>query len=125
MARVLIVDDDPDFVEIIKIVLEDKGYKIGSATEGKRALEAMREERPSLVLLDVMMSYVLDGLHVAQEMRDDPDLRDIPVIMVSSIAGSPYAGMFPTDEYIPIDEWISKPVNPQDLVNRVAKYAAK
>lgn len=125
MARILIVDDDPDFVEIIKIVLESKGYSVVSASEGKEALKMMRKERPSVVLLDVMMSYVLDGLHLSQEMREDPDLRDIPVIMVSSIAGSPYAGMFPTDEYIPIDEWVSKPVNPQDLMKRVAKYIAQ
>lgn len=122
MAHILIVDDDPDFVEIISTILKTQSYQVESAANGAAALAAMRRQRPDLVLLDVMMSYVLDGLDVSQEMQADPLLRDIPVIMISSIAGSPYAGMFPTDQYIAIDDWISKPVNPQDLISRVAKY---
>jgi CheY-like chemotaxis protein len=122
MARILIVDDDPDFVEIIRTVLESEGYATESASDGNAALAAMRRERPALVLLDVMMSYILDGLNVTEEMHRDPNLMSVPIIMISSIAGSPYAGMFPTDQYVPIDEWLSKPVNPQDLIKRVAKY---
>lgn len=122
MANILIVDDDPDYVEIMRTVLLAAGHQVQAAFNGPQGLELMRRNRPNVVLLDVMMSYVLDGLNVSHEMREDPQLRDIPVIMISSIAGSAYAGMFPTDEYIPIDEWISKPVDPQTLVARVAKY---
>jgi CheY-like chemotaxis protein len=122
MARILLVDDDPDFVEIIKTVLESEGYEVTSASDGTQAMRQMRHQRPDLVLLDVMMSYVLDGLEVSHEMEQDPVLSQIPVIMVSSIAGSPYAGMFPTDEYIPIDAWLSKPINPPDLLRVVAKH---
>ena len=122
MAKILIIDDDPDFVEIMRTVLLAEGHEVKSAFNGPQGLEMMRQDKPSLVLLDVMMSYVLDGLNVSHEMRADPQLRDVPVIMISSIAGSAYAGMFPTDEYIPIDEWISKPVDPKLLVAKVAKY---
>lgn len=124
MAYVLIVDDDPDYVEIVRTVLEGHGYHVESAANGSEALEKMRQRKPALVLLDVMMSYVLDGLNVSQEMREDPALKDVPIIMVSSIAGSPYAGMFPTDQYIPIDQWISKPVNPQELLRHVARFVS-
>ncbi len=66
-----------------------------------------------------MMSTVLDGVSVSQAMRDDPELKDIPVIMVSSIADSEHAGMFPTDEDIHIDYWLSKPVPPKELLRKV------
>jgi CheY-like chemotaxis protein len=116
---ILVVDDDPDFVEIASTVLESEGYKVIAATNGTRALERIRAEHPLLVLLDVMMSTVLDGVSVSQAMRDDPDLKDIPVIMVSSIADSEHAGMFPTDEDIHIDYWLSKPVPPKELIRKV------
>ena len=122
MAKILVVDDDPDFVEITRLILKAKGYEIESASSGDKALQMMRQEPPDLVLLDVMMSTVLDGVHVVHAMREDATLRHIPVIMVSSIASSPAAELFPTDEYIPIDVWISKPVQPDDLLQKVARF---
>ncbi|MHB0856865.1 MAG: response regulator [Anaerolineae bacterium] len=121
MARILVVDDDPDFCEITRLILQARGYAVDTASSGAMALRMMRTAPPSLVLLDVMMSDVLDGLHVAHTMRADATLRQIPVIMVSSIADSDQSAMFPTDEYIPIDMWVSKPVQPDDLLRRIAQ----
>ena len=120
MATILVVDDDPDFVEVMRLILETE-YEVNTAANGKQALQRMRDDKPDLVLLDVMMSYVLDGLEVTETMNRDPDLRDIPVIMVSSLPSTRYSDMFPTDRYIAIDDWISKPVNPADLLTRVSK----
>ena len=120
MTTILVVDDDPDFVEVMRLILENE-YEVNTAANGKQALQRMREDKPDLVLLDVMMSYVLDGLEVTEAMSRDPDLQDIPVIMVSSLPSTRYADMFPTDRYVAIDDWISKPVNPVDLLARVAK----
>lgn len=122
MARILVVDDDPDFVEITRTILEANGYEVTAAASGDEALRSMRADPPDLVLLDVMMTTLLDGLNVSHVMSEDPLLGKVPVIMVSSITDSPSAGMFPTDEYIPIDAWISKPVQPDDLLSRVAKF---
>ena len=119
MAKILVVDDDPDFVEITRIILEAHDYQVISAPNGEQALAKMRQDKPDLVLLDVMMSHVLDGLEVSKEMQADVELRKIPIIVVSSITDSPHAGMFPTDEYLPIDVWISKPVQPDDLLKKV------
>lgn len=119
MTRILIVDDDPDFVEIARLILQSNGYETASASNGAQALANMRQEHPDLVLLDVMMSTVLDGVNVTHEMQADPQLKNIPVIMVSSIINSPHAEMFPTDEYIPMDAWITKPIDPQDLLQKV------
>jgi len=125
MARILVVDDDPDFVEITTTILEANDYVVSTAANGDQALKAMREELPDLVLLDVMMSTLLDGLNLSHVISEDPELRRVPIIMISSITDSPSAGMFPTDEYIPIDAWISKPVQPDDLLSKVAQFINK
>ena len=119
MAKVLVVDDDPDFVKVTTKVLEKAGYEVVSAANGAKALKSMRQDTPDVVLLDIMMSYILDGLDVSREMAEDPVLKDVPVIMVTSLTGVKGSGMFPTDEYAPVDEWLSKPVEPDELLTRV------
>jgi len=119
MAKVLVVDDDPDFVKVTTKVLERAGHTVVSAPNGAKALKTMRQEHPDLVLLDIMMAYILDGLDVSREMAEDPDLKDMPVIMVTSLTGVKGSGVFPTDEYVPVDEWLSKPVDPDTLLARV------
>ncbi len=122
MATILIVDDDPDFCEITRTVLEREGYEVRTAASAEQALSQMRNDPPDLVILDVMMRSVLDGLDLSDRMQTDPSLKKIPIIMVSSIASSQYAGMFPTDAYLPVDVWMSKPVSPQALLDQVRRY---
>jgi len=121
MATILVVDDDADFREITRTVLQQAGHQVETAANGDQALAAMRGHRPDLVVLDVMMSSVLDGLDLSDRMQADAQLRKIPVIMVSAIATSNYAGMFPTDAYVAIDAWISKPIAPQALLAKVSE----
>lgn len=122
MGRILVVDDDPDFVDITSRILKASGYEIVTAANGLQALAAMRQQKPNLVLLDIMMSTVLDGLSVSEEMQADPELRDVPVIMVSSIADTEYAAVFPTDGYVHMDAWISKPIQAEDLLKKVGQH---
>ncbi len=124
MAKVLVVDDDPDFVKVTSKVLEKAGYEVASAANGAKALQAMRQNPPDVVLLDIMMSYILDGLDVSREMAEDPELKDIPVIMVTSLTGVKGSGVFPTDEYVPVDEWLAKPVDPETMLARVSEALA-
>ncbi|MGI6380722.1 MAG: response regulator transcription factor [Anaerolineae bacterium] len=121
MSKVLVVDDDPDFCEITRLILSKRGYEVETASNGDMALRMMREERPAVVVLDVMMAGVLDGVSVAHAMANEPDLCKVPIVMVSSIASSQSADMFPTDDYIPIDAWISKPVQPDELIATVSR----
>jgi len=125
MATILIADDDPDFVQIMLTILESEGYEVVSAKDGEAALQAMRQGGVDLVLLDIMMASVLDGVGVAHEMQQDPALKGIPIIMVSSIISTPHASMFPTDEYIPMDAWITKPVQPDDLLQKISKLLSE
>jgi CheY-like chemotaxis protein len=122
MAKILIVDDDPDFTLIGRTVLEQAGYQVMEACNGSQALEKMREEKPDLVLLDVMMSTTLEGVDVSKTMESDPTLKDVPVVMISSIATTEYASDFPDDERIPINAWISKPIQPKVLLNVVKRF---
>lgn len=122
MNRILVVDDDPDFVEIVRLILQKEGYDVITAPDGDTALRIMQESPPDLILLDVMMKGVLDGVQTARAISEDEAMHDIPLIMISSITGSPMAQFFPTDEYLPIDAWISKPVQPDDLLNKVERY---
>jgi len=121
MPKVLVVDDDPDFVKVTSKILEKAGHEVVSAANGAKALETMREDTPDVVLLDIMMSYILDGLDVSREMAEDPALKGVPVIMVTSLTGVKGTGMFPTDEYVPVDEWLAKPIDPDTLVERVGQ----
>ena len=121
-ATILVVDDDPDFAQIVTRILRANGYRVRTAASGAAAWREMQAERPDLVLLDVMMTTVLDGLGVSQRMREDPALRDVPIVMVSSIADTEYASVFPTDQYVHMDAWISKPVDPQSLLRMVRQH---
>ncbi len=122
VSKILIVDDDPDFVEITRLILESNNYEVVSASDSSEALEKMHQEKPDLVLLDIMMTQVLDGLNVPREMLIDPDLERVPIIVVSCITSSPHIGEFPTDEYLAVDDWISKPVQPEVLLDKVKRY---
>ena len=120
MAKILIVDDDPDFCETTRLVLESAGYQVVTAADGQEGLRKVAEEKPDLVILDIIMETVLEGLHVSEQLANDPDSRQIPILMVTSIANTDYAALFPTDEYIHIDGFISKPISSANLLNRVA-----
>jgi CheY-like chemotaxis protein len=119
MAKILVVDDDPDFVEFTRIVLEREGHTIVSAAGGGEALDKIAEDTPDLIVLDVIMDTVLDGLSVSQELEEHAEYKQVPIIMITSIANSDYAELFPTDEYVHLDTFLTKPVAPERLVKEV------
>jgi CheY-like chemotaxis protein len=125
MPKILVVDDDPDFVSATKIILEKNNHEVISAPSGDVGYRRAREDKPDLVILDVIMDTVLDGLSVSQRMHDDPDLREVPIIMVTSIANTDYAELFPTDEFIYINAFLSKPISADELIRQVNKYLPK
>ena len=117
--KVLIVDDDPLFVKSTRAILEAHGYEVDSAQGGDEALSRMKEQVPDLVLLDVMMDSVLDGVSVSRSMMHEPALQQVPIIMVTSIRDSEYRGSFPQDEYLHANAWLDKPCSPEQLVSEV------
>lgn len=124
-AKILIVDDDTDFVFATRTVLEQNGYAVMSAGNGNQGKSVLSREKPDLVIVDVIMSSVLDGLNMCTFMKDDPECRDIPVIMVTSIANTDYTNLFPTDENIEIDAFLTKPIKPSDLTGKIEELLCK
>jgi CheY-like chemotaxis protein len=121
MAKILIIDDDPDFVDATRMVLEKEGHTIIHASNGREGYQTAVTEKPDLVILDVIMDTVLDGLSTSDQMHDDEATRDIPIIMVTSIANTDYAELFPTDDLVYIRAFLSKPINPAGLIKQVNK----
>jgi len=119
MAKILVVDDDPDFVRLTRTILQSQDYKVITAANGEKALASMRKEKPDLVLLDIMMSYILDGLDVGREMAEDAELKDIPVIMITSLTGARAQAEQLSAEYVPVEDWIHKPIDPDELLERI------
>jgi two-component system alkaline phosphatase synthesis response regulator PhoP len=107
------------------MILQANNYEVVTAANGEQGLKAMRREKPDLVILDVMMSYVLDGIDVRRTMAQDTDLKDIPVIMATSLTAAKAQGALPTDEYVPASEWIHKPIDPDILLDHVKKSLGK
>lgn len=124
-AKILIVDDDTDFVFFTKTVLEQNGYEVISAGTGSHGMAILARERPHLVILDVIMSSVLDGLTMSRRMAEDPAFSDIPIIMVTSIANIDYSTLFPMDEDVNIDAFLTKPIKPADLTGKIEEILSK
>jgi len=123
--KILVIDDDPIFAKSARAVLESHGYQVDTARNQEEALARMGQEKPDLVLLDVMMNWVLEGVTISQEMMSQKDLQHIPIIMVTSIRDSDYRGMFPQDQYLHINSWLDKPCPPETLLAEVEKTLAR
>jgi len=121
---ILVVDDDIDLVEIIRMTLEDRGYRVIDAQTGERGLELARSDAPDLILLDVMMGAIDEGFQVAYQLRNDAATRDIPILMLTAV-GERTGFAFDPDkdqEFLPVDEFLEKPVSPRRLVDLVRKH---
>ncbi len=124
-GEILIIDDDPDFVEIAKTALEANGFSVRCAPTGPEGLEQMREKKPDLVFLDVIMVMPDEGVYVSDEIAQDPVLRDVPVVMISSIVESGYTGHFPTDRPLHVRMFLDKPVPLPKLIGVAEELVAE
>ena len=125
-AKILLVDDDADFVESIKTFLESKPYEVIVAVNGSEALRKAREQNPDLILLDVIMP-VEDGFTAAEQLKRDPQLAKIPVLMLTSYSVKGTETSIPRSRgyELEAEDYIDKPVSPQDLLTIVDKYLKK
>ena len=119
MARILVVDDDPDFVEIVRVLLQSRDHLVDAASSDEQAFRAMEAHAPDIILLDMMLAFVLDGFTIARKMRASPTLKDIPILVVSSLTEDQCREMCPGCEQITLDGWITKPIHPDELFQEV------
>jgi len=121
--RILIVDDDRDFVESNKDLLEANGYAVLSAHDGASGLALAKKERPDLMILDVMMATNTEGFEVSRKIPESPELKNMPVIMVTGIRKEmhlPFA-FEPDDTWLPVDSLFEKPIEPATLLEEIKK----
>jgi CheY-like chemotaxis protein len=120
---ILVVDDDADFVEATRVVLESAGYAVKSASNGKEGLARLKKGGVDLLLLDVMMTHDTEGFHIAQEIRANPATAKVPIVMLTGISQKTGFAFSPeTDaEYLPVNAFLEKPVDPDVLLDEIAK----
>ncbi len=121
MKKILIVDDDRDVFESMKIVLEAEGYGVDWATNGAEAISKAKTLKPDLMILDVMMNTDDEGFQVSYTMKQDPQLSSIPIVMVTSV-GARTGFSFDRrkdEDFLPVNEFLEKPVDPRVLVDKV------
>ncbi len=116
--RVVCVEDEPEIIDLIRLILGRKGFDLTGATGGLEGLEAIRRVKPDLVLLDLMMPD-MDGWEVYQQMKADPELKNIPVIVVTAKAQSidKILGL----HIAKVDDYVTKPFGPQELLQSVER----
>ena len=121
-AKILLVDDDDDFVEATKIVLESKPYEVIVAYEGNEGLRKAREEKPDLIILDIIMP-AKDGFTAAEELKKDPELSKIPVVILTSFAARGGETSIAASRGLTLEaeDYIDTPVKPEELLARVEK----
>jgi len=125
MAKILIVEDDPDMVMALRMPLEAEGYEVFTASSGEEGLEKVKEIVPDLIILDVMMETTTAGFQVSLQLRSpDPNseyapYRDIPILILTAIHTTTSLRFGPDEAYLPVDDFVDKPVDPDVLLEKV------
>jgi two-component system response regulator VicR len=119
--KVVCVEDEPEIIDLIRLILGRKGFDLTGATGGLEGLDTIRRVKPDLVLLDLMMPD-MDGWEVYQQMKADPELKNIPVIVVTAKAQSidKILGL----HIAKVDDYVTKPFGPQELLQSVERVLA-
>jgi len=117
--KILIVDDDPDMVEAVRIVLEREGHQVESAPNATDGLVKLEVTQPDLVILDVMMEEPDDGLQFARRVRKDG--KAVPILMLTSVNRALGLQIGKDEEIVPVDEFMEKPLDPATLVDKVKR----
>ena len=119
MAKVLIVDDDPDIVEASQLFLEKEGHQIETANSRREGMLKVESFKPDLLILDVMMEQPDDGFVMAQDLRRQG--KTFPILMLTSVASASGLAFDKDAEMVPVDDFQAKPVEPAILVKKVAE----
>lgn len=120
MPKVLLVDDDKDFVEVNRTLLEGNGYEVIFAYNPEDGMNLLETEKPEVMVLDVMMQEPDDGFAMAQKIRRNGN--QIPIVMLSSISKVSGAKFEKNDEMLPVNEFLEKPVKADVLLAAIRKY---
>ncbi len=122
-GKILLVDDDTDFLEMHQAVLKNHGYEVLTATSGREGLERVRAEMPDLIILDLIMEKHDAGFSFSRTLKTDPLFKRIPILMVTSVGeATGYRFSLQEDGYwMKTEDFLDKPVLPEILIERVER----
>ncbi len=121
--KILIIDDDPDITEAMTVVLETQNYDVSSVVNGTDAMKRIEQSPPDLIILDVMMDTPREGFVFSRQIKNNPDTKDIPVIMITSVKdkmGIDFKSVAGDESWLPVEDFLDKPVQPEVLLEKVA-----
>jgi DNA-binding response OmpR family regulator len=121
VARVLVIDDDPVILQLLRVNFEIEGFEVVSAADGREGLERARRDDPDVILSDIMMPR-LDGLQLVSELKVDPRTRHLPVILLTAKAQNAEVQQ---GLDLGADDYVTKPFDPLELIDRVNAVLAK
>ena len=123
--KILVVDDDIDYVESTAAILEANGYEVVAAYDGKEGLETAKSELPQLIIIDLMMNTLNEGYDFCRDIRSDERFEEIPLLMISSAHQHEMfkdANFVPDEIWFPIDTFLDKPIDKEALLKYVSKF---
>jgi two-component system alkaline phosphatase synthesis response regulator PhoP len=121
-GKILIVDDDPDVTEAMKIALETQKYQVFTAKNSPEAKTELKKNKPHLIILDVIMDSMSEGFNFCRELKKDPKYQKIPILMITSVkerSGIDFKPEAGDESWLPVDEFLDKPVTPDVLLQKV------
>ena len=121
-AKILVIDDDPGFVEAVQTILEAEQYKVSCAYDANEGFARLEEELPDVIILDVMMGKGAEGFIFARKMRRDSRFAKIPILMLTSMreqTGFDFPGERIHPKFLPVEEYIEKPCEPDALLGKI------
>ncbi|MHC4532422.1 MAG: response regulator [Planctomycetota bacterium] len=123
-AKIMIVDDDPDYIDVVKTILEREQYTVVTAGDKTEGMEKIMAEKPDLAILDVMMNAWQDGFEMSRQLKKDPQFKNMPVLMLTAVENRTGIGFKSTagdPTWLPVDVFLDKPVEPEVLLSEVKK----
>lgn len=127
-AKILLVDDDPDFILAVQTILESSNYQVICAMNREEGMKKLDAEKPDLAILDVMMDRPNDGFEMSRQIKEDTSYKDMPIIMLTSIdglTGINFKSAMQSEDWLPVDAYLEKPVEPDTILNEVQNLLAK
>ena len=123
-AKILVTDDDQDIRDSLQAILESKDYEVVTAADRAEGMEKVKADKPDLMILDVMMSTWQDGFEMARELKQDPEYKDIPILMLTGVkekTGIDFKSTAGDETWNPVDGFLEKPVQPDVLLSEIAR----
>ena len=127
-ARIVVVDDDQDIRDSVQAILEAQQYTVVTAADRDEGMEKIKTEKPDLAILDVMMSTPQEGFDMSRELKQDPEFKDMPILMLTGVkdqTGIDFKSSAGDPTWLPVDGFLDKPVDPDTLVAEVEKLLQK